>query len=61
METGVMRFLRLAALVMFIFALIAAARSVGTFLTVIWPVWIAAGFVAWSADQVFGDRLTKSR
>jgi len=46
---------------MFIFALIAAARSVGTFLTVMWPVWIAAGFVAFSADQVFGDRLTKSR
>jgi hypothetical protein len=56
-----MRFLRLAALVMFIFALIAAANSAGTFLTVNWPVWIAAGFVAWSADQVFGDRLAKSR
>ena len=56
-----MRFLRLAALVMFIFALIAAARSVPTFLTVMYQVWIAAGFVAWSADQVFGDRLAKSR
>jgi hypothetical protein len=57
-----MRFLRLAALVMFIFALIATAQGgLMTFLTVSWPVWIAAGFVAWSADQVFGDRLAKSR
>ena len=46
---------------MFIFALIAAARSVVTFLTVGWPVWIAAGFVAWAADQVLGDRLHPSR
>jgi hypothetical protein len=53
------RLFLIAALVMFIFALIAAARSVGTFLTVGWPVWIAAGFVAWAADQVLGDRLTK--
>jgi hypothetical protein len=49
----------LAALVMFIFALIAAAASSGSFLTTGWPVWIAAGFVAWAADQVFGDRLAK--
>jgi hypothetical protein len=28
---------------MFIFALIAAAASSGTFLTTGWPVWIAAG------------------
>jgi hypothetical protein len=50
----------IAALVMFIFSLIAAARSVGTFLTVGWPVWIAAGFVAWAADQVLGGQLTKT-
>ena len=53
------RLFALAALVMFIFALIAAARSAGTFLSTTWPVWIAAGFVAWAADQVFGDRLAK--
>jgi hypothetical protein len=47
-----------AALVMFIFALIAAADS-GTFLGTDWAVWIAAGFVAWTADQVLGDRLAK--
>jgi hypothetical protein len=44
---------------MFIFALIAAARSAQTFLTTSWQVWIAAGFVAWAADQVLGGQLTK--
>ncbi len=47
----------MAALVMFIFALIAAAADNQTFLSTGWPVWIAAGFVAWVADQVLGDRL----
>jgi len=49
-----------AALVMFIFALIAAAADSGTFLSTDWAVWIAAGFVAWTADQVLGDRLKKA-
>jgi hypothetical protein len=50
----------LAALVMFIFALIAAAATSGTFLTTSFSVWIAAGFVAWAADQVLGGQLAKS-
>ena len=49
----------MAALVMFIFALIAAAADSQTFLSTGWPVWIAAGVVAWAADQVFDDRLAK--
>jgi heme A synthase len=53
------RLFALAALVMFIFALIAAARTTGTFLSTNWPVWIAAGFVAFAADQVLGGQLTK--
>jgi hypothetical protein len=52
-----MRIFLVAALVVFIFALIAAARSVGTFLTVDWPVWACAGFVAFVSDGVFGDRV----
>jgi hypothetical protein len=54
------RLFLLAALVMFIFALIAAAASSGTFLSTGWPVWIAAGLVAYVGDQVVGDRLTKT-
>jgi heme A synthase len=53
------RLFALAALVMFIFALIAAARTSGTFLSTNWPVWIAAGFVAFAADQVLGGQLAK--
>ncbi|GEM_PF-3251589 len=49
----------LAALVMFIFALIAAARSTQTFLSTIWSVWVSAGFVAFAADQVLGGQLMK--
>jgi hypothetical protein len=52
------RLFALAALVMFIFALIAAARTTGTFLSTNWPVWIAAGFVAIAADRVLGSELT---
>jgi heme A synthase len=53
------RLFALAALVMFIFALIATARSTGTFLSTNWPVWIAAGFVALAADRVLGGELTR--
>lgn len=49
----------IAALVMFVFALIAAAEASATFLTVGWPVWIAAGLVAWAVDLLLGDRLVK--
>jgi hypothetical protein len=58
--TKMRRLFALAALVMFIFALIAAARSAGTFLSTNWPVWISAGFVAFAADQVLGSQLTKT-
>ena len=51
------RLLLVAALVMFIFALIAGAKTDGTFLTVAWPVWVAAGFIAWVLDQLLGDRV----
>jgi hypothetical protein len=56
------RLLVLAALVMFIFALIAASRpsSGSTFLSTAWPVWLSAGFVAWAADQVLGGQTTKT-
>jgi len=54
------RLFALAALVMFIFALIAAARSAETFLSTNWPVWISAGFVALAADQVLGGALAKT-
>jgi hypothetical protein len=50
----------LAALVMFIFALVAAAATSGTFLTTSWPVWTAAGLVAGAADQLLGGRLSKT-
>ena len=50
----------LAALVMFIFALIAFARSTNTFLSTSGFVWISAGFVAWAANQVLGGQLTKT-
>ena len=53
------RLFLIAALVMFIFALIAAARSTGTFLSTNWPVWVTAGFVAFAADQVLSSQLTK--
>jgi hypothetical protein len=53
------RLFALAALVMFIFALIATARSSGMFLSTTWPVWLTAGFVAFAADQVLGSQLTK--
>ena len=46
------KLLVVAMFVMFLFALIAAARSIGTFLTVDWAVWLSAGFVAWSASLV---------
>ena len=55
------RLFPLAALVMFIFALIATAEASGTFLTVNWSVWIAAGFVAWAANHVLGSHLTVER
>jgi hypothetical protein len=54
------RLFLLAALVMFIFALIAAAATSGTFLTTAWPVWIAAGLVAYVVDQLLGDRLART-
>jgi hypothetical protein len=53
------RLFALAALVMFVFALIAASRSSASFLSTNWPVWIAAGFVALAADQVLGRELTR--
>jgi hypothetical protein len=53
------RLFALAALVMFIFSLIAAAQSTGAFLSTNWPVWLSAGFVAFAADQVLGGQLTK--
>jgi hypothetical protein len=45
---------------MFIFALIAATRSAGTFLSTDQGVWISAGFVAFAADQVLGGVLAKT-
>jgi hypothetical protein len=45
---------------MFIFALIGADRSGGTFLSTAWPVWLSAGFVAWAADQVLGGQPAKT-
>jgi hypothetical protein len=51
------RLLIVAALVMFVFALIAGAADSGTFLSVAWPVWMAAGFVAYMLDLLLGDRL----
>jgi hypothetical protein len=48
----------LAALVMFVFALIASANT-GTFLSTAWAVWISAGFVAMAANQLLGGRLSK--
>jgi hypothetical protein len=53
------RLFALAALVMFIFALIAATRS-GTFLSTEEGVWLSAGFVAFAADQVLGGVLAKT-
>jgi hypothetical protein len=53
------RIFALAALVMFIFALIAATRSSATFLSTNWPVWVSAGFVAVAAGQVLGRELNK--
>lgn len=53
------RLFALAALVMFIFALIAATRTPATFLSTNLPVWISAGFLAFAADQVLSSRLTK--
>jgi hypothetical protein len=50
----------LASLVMFVFALIAAARSTGTFLSTTGSVWISAGFVAFAADQVISSQLKRS-
>jgi len=46
-----MRIFLIAALVLFIFALIVAAGS--TFVTT-WPVWAMAGFVSWVLDQLTG-------
>lgn len=53
-----MRIFLIAALVLFIFALITAAG--GTFVTT-WPVWLCAGFVAWLIDQLFGGYIVVNR
>ena len=50
-----MRIFLIAALVMFIFALIVAAGS--TFVTT-WPDWLCAGLVAWVLDQLTGYRFS---
>lgn len=48
-----MRIFLIAALVLFVFALIVAAGS--TFVTT-WNVWLAAGLIAWVLDQLTGYR-----
>ena len=53
-----MRLFLIAALVLFILALIAAASASLTALGVGWPVWVCGAFVAWVADMLVGDRVT---
>ena len=53
-----MRLLLVGSLVMFVFALIAAAAAAGTLFTVTWPVWVCAGLVAYVADLLVGDHVT---
>jgi hypothetical protein len=53
------RLFALAALVMFVFALIAFART-GTLFTTSAFVWLSAGFVALAADQVLSSGLTRT-
>jgi hypothetical protein len=48
-----MRIFLIAALFMFVFALIVATGAV--FVTA-WNVWLCAGLLAWVLDQVVGDR-----
>ena len=50
-----LRLLLLAAAVLFVFAVIAGAAATGTFLTVGWPVWAAAGLLAWVLDALTGE------
>lgn len=49
-----MRLLLLAAVVLFVFALIAAVDSTGQFLTAEWNVWVCGGLIAWTLDQLVG-------
>jgi hypothetical protein len=51
-----MRILLLIALVLFVFALIAALA--GPILAAGWNVWLCAGFLAWILDQLVGSRGT---
>lgn len=46
-----MRLFLIAALIMFIFALIVAA---GGSLVTTWPVWVCSGFVAWVLENLIG-------
>jgi hypothetical protein len=57
MDLHVGRLFLFAALVMFVFMLIATIATSGTFLSVIWAVWLAAGLVAWVVDQLFGGEI----
>lgn len=54
------RLFALAALVMFVFALIAFARTNGTLFSTSAFVWLSAGFVAFAADQVLSSELTRT-
>ena len=54
------RLFLIAALVMFIFALIASLASDGLCLSESFSVWAAAGFIAFVADCLFGGWVTAS-
>ena len=47
------RFFLIGAIVLLLFAGIAATATALTFLTVGWPVWACFGLVSWALDQLF--------
>jgi len=53
------RLFALAALVMFVFALIAFTRTDNTLFTTSAFVWLSAGFVSLAADQVLTSDLAR--
>lgn len=48
--------LLLAAIAMIAFAIVATARTVGTFLDVTWTTWLCASFLAWLVSHIVGAR-----
>jgi hypothetical protein len=52
-----MRLFIIAAVVLVVFAIVAAASTTGQCLGTTWPVWVAASLLAFYVDLLLGDVL----